>query len=108
MDKKRIKVLMPFLRKVEKEFHPQKVILFGSRARGDHSKESDYDLLIIADDFHNIHVHDRMTAAYQLKRNIAVAMDLICLTPEEFTTRKKKIGVIQAAAKEGKVLYSAN
>jgi predicted nucleotidyltransferase len=26
---------------------PEKIILFGSRARGDHNKESDYDICVI-------------------------------------------------------------
>jgi predicted nucleotidyltransferase len=41
-----------FLEKLREEFgrHLQKVILFGSRARGDHSEESDYDCLLILDE----------------------------------------------------------
>ncbi len=31
-------------------FHPQRVILFGSRARGDAGPDSDIDLLVVVDD----------------------------------------------------------
>src|SRR5947209_19766288 len=31
-------------------FHPQRVILFGSRARGEATRDSDIDLLVIVDD----------------------------------------------------------
>ena len=33
--------------------HLKKIILFGSRARGDHNSESDYDCLIILDEVSN-------------------------------------------------------
>ena len=36
-------------RAVEEAIHPDRVILFGSRARGDFSADSDIDLLIITD-----------------------------------------------------------
>lgn len=29
------------------EFRPKRIILFGSRARGDHESDSDYDLVLI-------------------------------------------------------------
>lgn len=45
------KILRIFIRQLRKEFgnHLKKIILFGSRARGDNAKESDYDLLLIFD-----------------------------------------------------------
>jgi len=95
---------MPYLKKVKKEFNPDKVILFGSRARGDFQKDSDYDLLIVAKKFKGINIYERSVAAYHLKRNVPVAMDILCLTPEEFEKRKKQIGIIQEADKEGVTL----
>ncbi len=45
------KYLDIFVGRLKKYFgvHLQKIILFGSRARGDHSKDSDYDLVLIFD-----------------------------------------------------------
>lgn len=37
--------------RVGKEFKLKKVLLFGSRSRGDHYPHSDIDLLLISDDF---------------------------------------------------------
>lgn len=101
MDRKQIKIILPYLKKIKEEFKPDKVILFGSRARGDYKAESDYDLLIIAKVFKGKNIYDRSVAAYHLKRNVPVAMDIICLTPTEFEKKKKEIGIIQEAAKEG-------
>ena len=106
MDNKTIKPLMPFLRKVEKRFKPDKVILFGSRARGDNLQDSDYDILIISDAFKKIDFYQRSVYAYRLKRGIPVSMDIICLTPVEFEKRKKDLGVINQASKEGIDLLS--
>ncbi len=35
--------------KIAREFHPEKIILFGSHARGDAQPDSDVDLLVIMD-----------------------------------------------------------
>ena len=108
MDKKTIKPLIPFLKKVEKKFKPYKVILFGSRARGDSIEDSDYDILIISDEFKEIDFYQRSAYAYSLKRGIPVSMDIICLTREEFNQRKKELGVVNQASKEGIDLLSIN
>lgn len=38
------------LNQVVAVFHPRRVILFGSRARGDTHQDSDYDLMVVVDD----------------------------------------------------------
>ncbi len=49
MKKIQDKKLNIFIDQLRKEFghNLKRIILFGSRARGDHSEESDYDLLLI-------------------------------------------------------------
>ena len=101
MDKKKFQIILPYIKILKEKFKPQKIILFGSRARGDNHKESDYDLLIVAEKFKNINIYERSVAAYHLKRNVPAAMDIICLTPAEFEKRKKEIGIINEAVKEG-------
>lgn len=101
MVKKRIKALMPLLQKIEKKFKPEKIILFGSRARSDYLEESDYDLLVIASEFKKTNFHDRAVSIYHLKRNIPASIDIICLTPKEFAKKLKEHGIIREAIKEG-------
>jgi len=77
-----------------------KVILFGSRARGDDRPNSDYDLLIISKAFEHIRFYDRQVQVLKLlPRDIEV--DVICLTPEEFSKRSKTLSIIGEAAREG-------
>jgi len=52
-----------FLEKVRRRFSPEAMILFGSRARDEHLKQSDYDLIIISKKFEGIHFLERI---YQL------------------------------------------
>src|SRR5690349_897803 len=43
-------VLAPVLDRLIEAFHPQRIYLFGSRARGDSGPESDYDLMLVMPD----------------------------------------------------------
>lgn len=43
--------IIEYCRRVSKEFKLRKVLLFGSRSRGDFYPHSDIDLLLVSDDF---------------------------------------------------------
>jgi Nucleotidyltransferase domain len=43
-------VLFEVVRRLVKEFHPQRVYLFGSRARGDVRVDSDYDVMLVVEE----------------------------------------------------------
>ncbi len=101
MDKRKIRAITPFLERVKKKYSPRQVILFGSRARGTQRKDSDYDVLIVAESFKNINFYTRSVLMYKLKGEINASMDIVCLTPQEFDRRKKEIGIIQEACREG-------
>ena len=64
-------------------------------------KNSDYDFLLVSPKFTKMEWEERSVKAYRLKRNIPAAMDIICLTPKEFEEKKKQIGIVQEAVKEG-------
>jgi|SRR3989338_4566439 len=101
MDKKEDQVITMFRKAAKRKFSPCRVILFGSRAKKTARKSSDYDFLLISPKFKKIEWEERSVKAYKLKRNIPAAMDIICLTPKEFEDKKKEIGVVQEAVKEG-------
>ncbi len=101
MGKRKDPIVNAFAGLVKKSFSPCKIILFGSRATGKARKDSDYDFIIISPRFKTIEWEDRARKAYHLKRNIRAAMDIMCYTPEEFNLKKKQIGIVQQAVKEG-------
>jgi len=99
-DKRTLKLLKNHLKFLKKKFNPEKIILFGSRARGDYLKGSDIDLLIVSNKFKEIPFRERMIKAYGMwdkKQDL----EQICYTPEEFKKKKKEIGIIKQAIKEG-------
>ena len=89
--------------------HPEAVILFGSRARGDARAESDFDLAILAPDG----VARRRVAmrAYESLAGVpdrSVAVDIVVLTPSTIATERDLAGSIsRAVAHEGVVLYGS-
>lgn len=84
--------------------NPQKIILFGSRARGDAGPDSDYDLLLIEP---SDQPRYRRAARYRRAlRGLAPAKDLLVWTPAEVAEwRAVPNAFITTAINEGIVLY---
>ena len=87
---------------VEK-YHAEKILLFGSAARGKLSKDSDLDFLIIKGDKKD--PYDRMVEVYRLVEK-DIAADFIIYTPQELAERVR-LGdpFVKSILKEGRVLY---
>jgi predicted nucleotidyltransferase len=94
--------------KIRREYHPEKIVLFGSYACGMPGKDSDVDLLIVKE-----------TKERPIDRRLAVAriisdsrrtipVDAIVLTPGEIESRLE-IGdqFIEEITRHGSVLYAA-
>ena len=90
--------------KIGLETNAEKVILFGSQARGDAGKNSDVDFLIIADS--DLPRFKRSREIYKLFRPYPFSMDLLVYTPEEVQKGKgSHLSFIATILREGKVLY---
>ncbi len=89
-----------FLTKVKKEFAPEFIVLFGSRARGDELKESDFDILVVSQRFEGVHFLERIFMLYQLW-DYDCDLDILGYTPEEFRRKEKEIGLVRQAINEG-------
>ncbi len=83
-------------------FDPEKIILFGSHARGDWDEWSDIDLMVIYRTEKRF--MDRLTDLY-MSWKIPKAVDILAYTPEEFEDLLEERAFVQDAVKEGEVLY---
>lgn len=95
-----IEVLRIFRDRVNKDFPIEKIIFFGSRAKGRPHKWSDIDLIIVSDKFRRLKFRKRATKMYDYWE-IELPVDFLCFTPGEFAKKSKEIGVIRQAVKEG-------
>lgn len=88
------------LPKIIMSFSPVKIIIFGSRAKGEAKDDSDIDVIIISESFRDIHFLKRMPLVI---RTIAFPkhIDFICYTPDEFERIANKSSVVMSALKEG-------
>ena len=100
MDKESNKIAKNFVNKIRKKFKINKIILFGSRARGDHFKDSDYDFIVIGDHFKGKPFIFRASEFYDYW-NEKKDIEILCYTPEEFKRKSKEIGIVKQAIKEG-------
>jgi len=100
MDKQSIQVAQDFHKRIKKKFKFNKLILFGSRARGDNLKNSDFDFIIISKEFENKPFFLRPSEFFDYWK-LNVDLEIICYTPQEFEKKKNQIGIVQQAFKEG-------
>ena len=83
-------------------YHPQRVILFGSQARGDATEESDVDLLVLFDS--DVNRREREVAIRRLLRDAPFAKDVLVATPHDLPNAARGTALAEAAH-EGVVVY---
>ena len=87
-------------------FHPRRIILFGSRARGDHRPDSDLDLFIEMDIDPVVPPRERARRIRAAFSPYPCAMDLIVYTPDESAYWREAAASLPATAyREGRILY---
>ena len=86
------------------KYGPEKIILFGSAARGDYDQSNDLDFLIIKQDV-PLYGIDRMRELDELIDR-TVAADMLVYRPDELEDRVRMGDpFIKAILREGRVLY---
>jgi predicted nucleotidyltransferase len=99
------KTLDEIIRRIVEVAHPERIILFGSAARGEMGPNSDVDLLVIKSGAHRL---DLAGQIYMKLHGVGEAVDVIVVTPEDIERyRDNSALVIAPALREGKVVYAA-
>jgi len=85
---------------------PERVILFGSRARGDARPDSDFDLLIVQSAQLGNSRWQELRRLRQALRRFPVAKDLLLFRPAEFEYWRDSLNhVVGRSLREGRLLY---
>ncbi len=96
-----IRGLRNLKRRLARGIRIERMILFGSRARGDWLLTSDADVMIVSPDFQGQRFADRSAEILAHWRG-RVDLEVFCYTPEEIAGRRDEIGIITQALEEGR------
>jgi predicted nucleotidyltransferase len=96
--------IQAILKTLKDEFQPTRVLLFGSRARGDHRSDSDYDLVLVGSKS-SLNKVERMQRASDLLYPLGVTVDVFFYTESEFDAWKEEFSSIpELSLREGREL----
>ena len=93
------------VRRIVEVARPERIILFGSGARGEMGPHSDLDLLIVKD---GVDALDLMGRIYRNLRGVGAAVDAIVVSPRDVERYGNSHAlIIKPALREGTVVYEA-
>jgi predicted nucleotidyltransferase len=99
-------LLNEVVRRVLTVARPDRIILFGSAATGQMTKDSDIDLLVVEPTLAN--THEKRVAIRGAVGDIGYPVDVIVMRTERFERTKRLIGgIAYPANKYGRVIYEA-
>ena len=92
------------VQRIVSRFAPQRIVLFGSRARGETGRDSDIDLLVVVPETADKH---RVAVAIRRElRDLPASKDIVVATPAEIERRRDISGtVLHEALQTGTVVY---
>lgn len=95
------------LNRLVNAYHPERVYLFGSAARGDAGPDSDYDILLVMPDDSPPELL-RARRAHAALWGLRAAADVVILTRQRFDDcLHLNASLPSAVVREGKLLYAA-
>lgn len=98
-------VLAEIVRRLITEFQPERIYLFGSRARGDAGPDSDYDLLMVLDQLPEP-AYRLARRAHSLLWGLGTAADILVWSRQGFDSRLRlKASLPATVAREGVLLH---
>jgi predicted nucleotidyltransferase len=100
-------VLRAMVDRLVDALHPERIYLFGSRARGDAGPDSDYDLLAVVPES-DLAPHRRDVLAFRALCGVGAAKDVVVYTRAEFESRSRVASSLPATVlREGRLVYAA-
>jgi len=100
-------VLAEIVRRLVATYEPERIYLFGSKARGDAGPDSDYDLMVVVPD-DAPPVRRRSRLAYEALRGTGRAADVLVCTRSSFDSRLHVRASLPATiVSEGRLLHAA-
>jgi uncharacterized protein len=100
------RILAELVRRLVEAYQPERIFLFGSKARGETGPDSDYDLLVLVGD-EAPPERRRSRKAYQALRGTRTAADVLVWSQQEFERRLYVTASLPAIInREGILLYA--
>ena len=100
-------LLAEIVRRLRDVYQPNRIYLFGSRARGDAGTDSDYDLMVVVSDDMPRPLR-RPGVAYKALRGTGAAADILVWTQGAFQSRLSlRASLPTTVVEEGTLLYES-
>ena len=100
-------VLAEVVRRLADAYHPDRIYLFGSAARGEAGPDSDYDIMVVVPD-QSPDEYRNCDLAYRVLRGLRVAKDVLVWSRTEFEKRLHlNASLPSTVLREGKLMYAA-
>ena len=104
MNRAKTDLIQDIVRRVVETVQPQRVVLFGSRARGDSRPDSDFDLLVITES--DEPRYRRSIPLYVALADLPVEVEVVVYTPDEVAEWSAvPQAFVSTAVREGITLY---
>lgn len=108
MGKEKIKEIEESVRKfkkrIAKKFFVEKIIIFGSAARGRLRKDSDIDIIVVSKKYGRKDVFKivpKLYGEWHEKEKIDYPVDIILFNRKEFNKLEKEVSIVSEALREG-------
>ncbi len=97
-------LLQEMVSRIREAVEPERIVLFGSRARGTERADSDFDLLVIKES--DEPRYRRSAPLYTKLADLPAEVEIVVYTPEEVREWSNvPQAFVSTALREGKVLY---
>src|SRR6056297_2772559 len=84
------RIIETFKKELEKyHIHTERIILYGSYAKGDAREDSDIDLVVIASDFKNMNLRERLEILGLAAGKVFEPIEALGYTPDELLEKKE-------------------